>query len=260
MKDMQRMTEENQSFQQTEGELRERLTEVAEIFEKKKINQMYSFEVLCDFIFDKAKRIMHKFESAQDNLKQERTNNAEIQNVLAGMNEVVQEFVPRLSEHVGIEVDTDTVEMDDVRVILERVDEYLFQVANQFQQMKRGEEKQVIKRELQTLMSEKHKLEERQCEMSGALKELADDLRHQKDENKQLRERLSTSYSKRPDECLKTTGCPKIDKLVKDYRKENTSYMRKVAYSRLQANESYMTEEEMVQAMDRSHTQESLLE
>jgi hypothetical protein len=37
---------------------------VAELFEKKEIKQRYSFEVLCDFIFDKAKRLFSKYENA----------------------------------------------------------------------------------------------------------------------------------------------------------------------------------------------------
>ena len=38
-------------------DVRTRVTEVAELFERKDIKQKYSFEVLCDFIFDKAKRL-----------------------------------------------------------------------------------------------------------------------------------------------------------------------------------------------------------
>lgn len=45
-------------------EIRQRITEVAELFEKKEIKQKYSFEVLCDFIFDKAKRLFGKYEQA----------------------------------------------------------------------------------------------------------------------------------------------------------------------------------------------------
>lgn len=44
--------------------IRSRITEVAELFEKKEIKQKYSFEVLCDFIFDKAKRLFIKYENA----------------------------------------------------------------------------------------------------------------------------------------------------------------------------------------------------
>ena len=38
-------------------DVRTRVTEVAELFERKDIKQKYSFEVLCDFIFDKAKQL-----------------------------------------------------------------------------------------------------------------------------------------------------------------------------------------------------------
>jgi chromosome segregation ATPase len=37
--------------------LRKKLTDVATLFEKKEIKQKYSFEVLCDFIYDKANRL-----------------------------------------------------------------------------------------------------------------------------------------------------------------------------------------------------------
>ena len=45
-------------------EIRSRITVVAELFEKKSIKQRYSFEVLCDFIHDKAKRLFAKYENA----------------------------------------------------------------------------------------------------------------------------------------------------------------------------------------------------
>ena len=45
-------------------EIRSRVTIVAELFEKKPIKQRYSFEVLCDFIHDKAKRLYTKYENA----------------------------------------------------------------------------------------------------------------------------------------------------------------------------------------------------
>jgi len=44
--------------------LRSRITVVAELFEKKPIKQTYSFEVLCDFIHDKAKRLFAKYDNA----------------------------------------------------------------------------------------------------------------------------------------------------------------------------------------------------
>ena len=45
-------------------DIRIKITEVAELFEKKEIKQRYSFEVLCDFIYDKAKRLFGKYENA----------------------------------------------------------------------------------------------------------------------------------------------------------------------------------------------------
>ena len=50
-------------------EVRRRITEVAELFEKKEIKQHYSFEVLCNFVFDKAKRLFSKFENAMNELR-----------------------------------------------------------------------------------------------------------------------------------------------------------------------------------------------
>ena len=36
---------------------------MAVLFEKKEIKQKYSFEVLCDFIFDKSQRLFNKYET-----------------------------------------------------------------------------------------------------------------------------------------------------------------------------------------------------
>ena len=44
-------------------DIRKRITKVAELFERKEIKQKYSFEVLCDFIFDKAKRLFSKYDT-----------------------------------------------------------------------------------------------------------------------------------------------------------------------------------------------------
>lgn len=49
--------------------IRSKLTEVAVIFERKEIKQRYSFEVLCEFIYDKAKRLFHKYDTAVLQLK-----------------------------------------------------------------------------------------------------------------------------------------------------------------------------------------------
>lgn len=43
---------------------------MAELFEKKSIKQRYSFEVLCDFIHDKAKRLFAKYDNALKEKKQ----------------------------------------------------------------------------------------------------------------------------------------------------------------------------------------------
>ena len=45
------------------------MTVVAELFEKKSIKQRYSFEVLCDFIHDKSKRLHNKYEAAMKEKK-----------------------------------------------------------------------------------------------------------------------------------------------------------------------------------------------
>jgi len=56
-------------------EIRSRVTAIAELFEKKPIKQRYSFEVLCDFVHDKAKRLFSKYENAiKDKKNNERTN------------------------------------------------------------------------------------------------------------------------------------------------------------------------------------------
>ena len=43
---------------------------MAILFEKKEIKQKYSFEVLCDFIYDKAKRLFTKYDNLQRDTKQ----------------------------------------------------------------------------------------------------------------------------------------------------------------------------------------------
>ena len=50
-------------------DIRQRVTKVAELFERKEIKQKYSFEVLCDFIHDKAKRLFSKYETASKERK-----------------------------------------------------------------------------------------------------------------------------------------------------------------------------------------------
>lgn len=50
-------------------EIRHKITRVAELFERKEIKQKYSFEVLCDFIYDKAKRLFTKYENVSKDKK-----------------------------------------------------------------------------------------------------------------------------------------------------------------------------------------------
>jgi hypothetical protein len=49
--------------------VRDKITKVAELYERKPINQRYSFEVLCDFILDKAKRMLSKYEAVSKEKK-----------------------------------------------------------------------------------------------------------------------------------------------------------------------------------------------
>lgn len=56
-------------------DVRTRVTQVAVLFEKKEIKQRYSFEVLCDFIYDKANRLYIKYENATKD-QQNRLNNS----------------------------------------------------------------------------------------------------------------------------------------------------------------------------------------
>ncbi len=44
-------------------EIRAKVTKVAELFERKPISQKYTFDVLCDFINDKAKRLVQKYDA-----------------------------------------------------------------------------------------------------------------------------------------------------------------------------------------------------
>jgi hypothetical protein len=44
-------------------DIRLKLTRIAELYERKPITQKYTFDVLIDFISDKARRLIAKFES-----------------------------------------------------------------------------------------------------------------------------------------------------------------------------------------------------
>jgi hypothetical protein len=43
-------------------DIRQKLTKIAELYERKPITQKYTFDVLIDFIADKARRLFAKFE------------------------------------------------------------------------------------------------------------------------------------------------------------------------------------------------------
>lgn len=40
--------------------LKQKISIIAEIFEKREIDQKYTVDILCDFIYDKSKRVMSK--------------------------------------------------------------------------------------------------------------------------------------------------------------------------------------------------------
>jgi hypothetical protein len=50
-------------------DIRHKITRVAELYERKPITQKYSFEVLCDFISDKAKRLFSKYDQLHRELE-----------------------------------------------------------------------------------------------------------------------------------------------------------------------------------------------
>lgn len=80
-------------------ELRSRITVIAELFEKKPIKQRYSFEVLCDFVHDKAKRLFNKYENSIKDKK----GNSELQRQISKLeNEVknLQEYPNMLQKIV----------------------------------------------------------------------------------------------------------------------------------------------------------------
>ena len=49
--------------------LKEKITIIAEVFEKQPIDDKYTIEVLCDFIYDKSKKIMNKYAELVENNK-----------------------------------------------------------------------------------------------------------------------------------------------------------------------------------------------
>ncbi|CDW75884.1 UNKNOWN [Stylonychia lemnae] len=97
-------------------EIRQRITEVAELFEKKEIKQKYSFEVLCDFIFDKAKRLFTKYENAIKENKSEKSShlqkrseqldqeNDNLRQIIMQNQFIAKEVISGLSQLIGEEI------------------------------------------------------------------------------------------------------------------------------------------------------------
>ena len=94
-------------------DIRKRITKVAELFERKEIKQKYSFEVLCDFIHDKAKRLFTKYENVfkerkimqeeknfyfQRKLDQLEQENFAMKETQRAAERVIQELIPSLSD------------------------------------------------------------------------------------------------------------------------------------------------------------------
>ena len=113
---LSRVQELEKEIEEKAGEfedIRDRVTQVAELFEKKEIKQKYSFEVLCDFIHDKAKRLYTKYETVSrerkvmqeeknfyfqrklDQLEQENMNMKENVKIAE---RIIHEIIPSLSQ------------------------------------------------------------------------------------------------------------------------------------------------------------------
>ena len=113
---LSRVQELEKELEEKAGEfedIRDRVTQVAELFEKKEIKQKYSFEVLCDFIHDKAKRLYTKYETVSrerkvmqeeknfyfqrklDQLEQENMNMKENVKIAE---RIIHEIIPSLSQ------------------------------------------------------------------------------------------------------------------------------------------------------------------
>lgn len=91
--------------------VRQRITEIAVLFEKKEIKQKYTFEVLCDFIYDKANRLFSKYENAvkgskpvqgesihylQKSIETLEQENRAMRETIMQTNIIVKEHAPRL--------------------------------------------------------------------------------------------------------------------------------------------------------------------
>jgi hypothetical protein len=68
---------------------------VAELFEKKSISQRYSFEVLCDFIHDKSKRLFGKYDAAIKEKKaaQSETSKRHLASEYSDLIELLQSYI-----------------------------------------------------------------------------------------------------------------------------------------------------------------------
>lgn len=96
-------------------DIRQRITLVAELFEKKEIKQKYSFEVLCDFIYDKAKRLFSKYDGLLKDQKgpagadagplkkfqHSENETISLKRQLTTNNMIANEFINRFSELMG---------------------------------------------------------------------------------------------------------------------------------------------------------------
>lgn len=87
--------------------IRAKITEVAELFEKKEIRQRYSFEVLCDFIFDKAKRLFIKLDTANRSdkksipLKKNDIEYEELKQILMKNSLLASELTSKFTQLIG---------------------------------------------------------------------------------------------------------------------------------------------------------------
>ena len=94
-------------------DIRKRITKVAELFERKDIKQKYSFEVLCDSIHDKAKRLFIKYEnvSKERKIMQEEKNfyfqrkldqleqeNFQMKETQRSAERIIKELIPNISD------------------------------------------------------------------------------------------------------------------------------------------------------------------
>lgn len=116
-----------------------KITRVAELFERKEIKQKYSFDVLCDFIFDKAKRLFNKYEAVskdkkvmqeeksfyfQRKLDQLEQENASMKEATRQADRLFHENVPRMADLLdrGLAQDENVSDYIYARQVLEMVE------------------------------------------------------------------------------------------------------------------------------------------